>query len=712
MKNLAELIKNEESCKGLISAIEYGGLPALFTGVGSVHAANVIGAVINDTKRHAVVVCSDENECRKLLSDIEGFIGRRGMLLGDRDMLFHSAVGVSRQSEHERLRALYAMALGKTDITVCTINALLRRSIPRRVLETSSLELKMGEERSLDSVCDMLAACGYEKSARVEGIGQFAQRGGILDFWSPSMDDAVRCEFFGDEIDSLGYFDVESQRRTEVIKSAVIVPACESDVRMCKGGAEGLIKKISSLLEKEQGKRNKNADIIKTLESDIRYISDMGYLPPADRYMDLIYERDTAANMIPDDAIVFMYEPRRISDRAKNFAMEYGEDMKTLIERGEVCAEIADFAYSYEEICEILSQKAVVMLDNFTSGRYAFRPKTILGITAKQPGAFTGSMEAVAEDISFYKKEGYRIVVLCADKRRAAVIKEGLAGFGIDAAEDYLLASEPKEGQCVITIGGLSAGVEYPSIKTAIITEGRGAVKNRKARRVRRRTGGQKIESFADLTAGDLVVHEQYGIGRFLGIVKMPVDGNERDYIKIAYAGSDILYVPATALDAVTKYIGAGEDREIKLSKMGGDAWSRTKARAKGAAKDLAKGLISLQAARMKEIGYAFSPDSPWQTEFEDDFEYRETDDQLICINEIKKDMERPVPMDRLLCGDVGYGKTEVALRAVMKCVMEGKQAAILVPTTVLAQQHFVTVTRRFSKIPVKIDVISRYKTA
>ncbi|MCF0120593.1 MAG: transcription-repair coupling factor, partial [Oscillospiraceae bacterium] len=283
----------------------------------------------------------------------------------------------------------------------------------------------------------------------------------------------------------------------------------------------------------------------------------------------------------------------------------------------------------------------------------------------------------------------------------------------IRAAMDYKLAHLPQPGSCVIALGTLSNGMEYPAAKLAVITEGQLASQPTFKRKYKKQSSNrQKLESFADLSAGDLIVHEHHGIGRFLGIHKLTVDGIEKDYIKIAYAGTDCLYVPATQLDMVSKYIGGGEDAPVKLSKMGGGEWARTKTRAKAAAKEMAKELIQLYAARSRTRGHAFAPDSVWQTEFEERFGYSETDDQLRSIDEIKADMEKPVPMDRLLCGDVGYGKTEVAMRAVMKCVLDSYQAAILVPTTVLAQQHYVTAMQRFAGYPIRIEVLSRFTTS
>ncbi|MBQ5749032.1 MAG: DEAD/DEAH box helicase, partial [Oscillospiraceae bacterium] len=318
------------------------------------------------------------------------------------------------------------------------------------------------------------------------------------------------------------------------------------------------------------------------------------------------------------------------------------------------------------------------------------------------------------QDLRHYTKNEFSCMVLCGGRRRGEILKQMLFEQHIDALLAFPMVQLPQPGQILITDGSLPAGMEYPEIRLAVLTEGQIMAAQRPTRKSSRKTptNRKKLESFADLTPGDLVVHEFHGIGRYVGMEQMRIDGAIKDYVKIAYQGTDALYVPATQLDLVSKYIGAGEDTPVRLNKLGGDQWQKTKAKAKAAAKDLAAGLIQLYAARKRLPGYAFSPDSPWQREFEDGFEYAETDDQLRCIEEIKKDMEAPAPMERLLCGDVGFGKTEVALRAVMKCILDGKQAAILVPTTVLAQQHYLTAMSRFRTFPVTIDVLSRFRTA
>ena len=302
--------------------------------------------------------------------------------------------------------------------------------------------------------------------------------------------------------------------------------------------------------------------------------------------------------------------------------------------------------------------------------------------------------------------------MLVSSEQRALNLQTLLREQGLRAAVEFQPQTLPGPGETLVSVGGLSAGMEYPEARLAVLTEGQGAAL-KKPRPRKAATNREKLKSYADLSPGDLVVHEHHGVGRYMGMVKLPADGVGEDYVKIAYAGSDVLYVPATQLDLVSKYIGGGEDaaETKKLSRLGGTDWEKAKSKAKKAVKDLAKGLIQLYAQRQRQPGFAFSPDSPWQREFEEEFEYAETEDQLRCVEEIKRDMERPVPMDRLLCGDVGYGKTEVAFRAIMKCVLDGKQAAILVPTTVLARQHYLTAKQRFAKYPVEIDVVSRFRT-
>ena len=406
-----------------------------------------------------------------------------------------------------------------------------------------------------------------------------------------------------------------------------------------------------------------------------------------------------------------------MGERAKTYQWQLEEDVKTLLERGELDGSCGELCLPFDRLCRRLEDFPFAYLDSFSLSSYPVYPKCLLSVMAKQLPSFGASLETAVQDLSHYQSAGFAVLVLVSSEQRALNLQTLLREQKVKSGVDFALKALPKPGQIILTVGGLSGGLEYPDLKLAVITEGQegGARKPSRSRTAAKKgpTNRQKLKSYADLSPGDLVVHEHHGVGRYVGMVKMPADGIEKDYVKIAYAGSDVLYVPATQLDLISKYIGGGEDAQEtrKLSKLGGTDWERAKKKAKKAVEDLAKGLIQLYAQRQRQPGFAFSPDSPWQREFEEQFEYTETEDQLRCVDEIKRDMERPVPMDRLLCGDVGYGKTEVAFRAMMKCVLDGKQAAVLVPTTVLARQHYLTALRRFAKYPVTIDVVSRFRT-
>ena len=518
-------------------------------------------------------------------------------------------------------------------------------------------------------------------------------------------------EFFGDEIDAMGLFDPDTQRRIENLGAAEILPAAEVLPQFTPGGYGGLLEGLDRLIS--QAKRRKgNETLVQTLEEDRERLAASTAFPAMDRYIALIYPvMATAADYFPEDAVVVLSESPRVAERGKSYLWQLGEDAKALMERGELAGELADFARTFEELTEVLADWPVCYLDAFTSSRYPQRPRTLLNLLTKQLPSYGASLETAVSDLAHYVSDGFRTVVLVSSEQRALNLQALLREQKMTTAVDFQLHELPGYGKAVIAVGGLTAGMEYPVGRFAVLTEGQSLLG--KKRRSKPVTNRQKLGSYADLSPGDLVVHEHHGVGRFLEMTKMTVDGVQKDYVKIAYAGADVLYVPATQLDLVSKYIGSGEDAQEtrKLSRLGGTDWEKAKTRAKKAVKDLAKGLIQLYAERQRQPGFAFSPDSPWMKEFEDEFEYAETDDQLRCIAEIKQDMEQARPMDRLLCGDVGYGKTEVAFRAIMKCVLDGKQAAILVPTTVLARQHYLTAKQRFAKHPVEIDVVSRFRT-
>ena len=693
---------------------ESGRFPALISGLSQVHRANLIAALRERTGKSVVVVCPDESGAETLSADVRAFSGEETNLLLSRDYVFYSADAVSRESEQKRIGALQKLR-GGAAFTFVTASGLLQRAMPPEMLARTAFTIEAGGSMAPEDAEDALIRCGYARAAQVEGAGQFSRRGGILDFFSPAYKFPVRVEFWGDDVDSMGFFDIESQRRTENLDVCSILPAAEILPPLYRGGARALGERLSSMAERAGRREGGAAEKLRqTLQEDAERLLGGAVLPAADRYASLIHgEFASAADYIPADAIVIMDQPGRVADRAKEYMKQLGDDVSMLTRSGLLAARNEDYYLPWDAAVRALRAHPLYMADAFTVGRYPAEPAAIVGVTAKQLPSYGGSSEQAADDVRHCLEAGESVVVLAGDMRRAGILAEMLRSRGMDALAAEAPEGIPDRGRCLVTAGSLSAGYEYPPMRLAVLTDTQlaGSGIRRTAKR-KKALSGEKIGSCADLSVGDLVVHEHHGIGRFAGVVRMPVDGVEKDYVKICYAGADSLYVPATQLDLVSKYIGAGgEDKPVKLSKMGGTEWHRAKSRAKAAAKEMARGLIQLYAARTRQEGFAFSPDSPWMTEFEERFGYDETDDQLRCIFEIKRDMEKSVPMDRLLCGDVGYGKTEVALRAVMKCVLDGKQAALLCPTTVLAQQHYQTALSRFFGYPVDIQTLSRFRT-
>ena len=673
MKELLKILDTVPEFQRLEAALEGGRSPVEVSGLSPAHRAHFAAGLLARLGAPVVLVCADEGECARLAADVTALTGVPATPICAREFLFHEGAVASRQWEHQRIAAFRAMARGKAPLIAATVEGLLQRTLPPEELAAHVVEIDVSGSYDPEELAGRLAALGYTRCQQVEGPGQFALRGGILDVFSPGMDNPVRVEFWDRDVDSMGLFDVSTQRRTGRLDRAEFLP-------------------VSELLpvKDENGQWQRLGD---------------GRLPA--RYKALA----TAAHHLPTDAIVCLSESSRVAERGKNWLWQLNEDVKTLLESGKVEGKHAVFAAGMDELMAELSNHALCFLDSFTTSNAPLPPRAVLTAQGRQLPSFGASLDAACADLTQLQSANTGAVVLVGSEQRALNLQALLRERKIRSAVDFQLHALPQPGGITIAVGGLSAGFDYIGCPYAVLTEG-GNEPRRKGRRLKHAADRRKVDSFTDLTPGDLVVHEHHGIGRFVGMVKMQVDGVDKDYVKLAYAGTDTLYVPATQLDAISKYIGGGDDPEKKkLSKLGGTDWEKAKARTRKAVKDLAKGLIQLYAQRQRQPGYAFAPDSPWQKEFEDDFPYDETEDQLRSVGEIKRDMEAPRPMDRLLCGDVGYGKTEVALRAVMKCVLDGKQAAILVPTTVLARQHYLTARGRFAKYPVEIDLVSRFRT-
>ena len=716
MEKLLSFLKNIPEYATLLETLKKHS-PAAVTGIGQINRSHLIAGLTRELNRPLVIICQDDMAAKRLQEELKAFLGETAPILPGRELTLYDTAVVSRSWEQKRLRQLFDLANGRTQLQIFSWESFSQRTMPPQVLAKAAFRLESNKEYELNDLIERLSAAGYSRCGMVEGPGQFSVRGGILDVFSPAADRPVRAEFFGDELDTMGYFDPDTQRRTDNAEDVVILPVGETQPRLHPKGLPGLCADLQKRIAREQRRKNINDALIKTLTQDLEKYENGLQNPASDRYMAYIYpEMATAMDYIPQDAVLVLCDQSNLHRSARARTEEMGLQLDGLLQTGLVAGDLCDYVCQWEDFCAGLRGRTVVYLDTFAGSSYPdeCRPKQLLPMIAKQLPSYGGNLDTAATDLAHYQRLEFGSLVLCGTRRRAELLQEMLRDKGLSAFLCIPLTTMPKAGQILLAEGTLPYGMEYPNSKMAVLTEGQLLSKGEAKKKPTKKsaTNRQKLNSFTDLTPGDLVVHENYGIGRFVAMERIKVDNAIKDYIKIAYLGSDTLFVPATQLDLVSKYIGGGEDATIRLNKIGSDAWQKTKAKARKAAKDMAGELIKLYAARKHQPGFAFAADSPWQTEFEDNFPYPETDDQLRCIAEIKHDMESHTPMDRLLCGDVGFGKTEVALRAVMKAVMDGKQAAILVPTTVLAQQHYQTAVSRFRGFPVNIDVLSRFRSA
>lgn len=703
MKFLISAMRAVKEFAVLDQAVKDGQLPAAVTGLSGIHKANIIYSLCGLNKRRAFVAASDEAEAQRLFDDLTA-MGMKPTLYPLRDFNFRDTQGSSHEYEHQRLRALAQFLTGTSDCVIFCMDAALQYTLPPEELRRRTVTLQSGQSITPDAVVKILLACGYERAEQIEGTGQYALRGGILDFFTPDAEYPVRIEFWGDEIDTISFFDRITQRRTTNIEEITIAPSVESLIERPIELAEKIKKHASSL-------RGKTAAAAKEiLLAEAEKLLSGTTLGCADKYLPFLYDSPaTLFDYADPDTLLFVSEPLKAKERMRTTLWQWGEDLKDYLSHGILCRGLDTYSGDWQYALEQFQNRGAIYLDSFARGSYETPVRALQNMNARQSSVWSGSMQLLLEDVQAMLHNNWCCVVLAGNARAAQTTATDLQAQGVNAV--YLEAPEQLQpGLVMVTEGALSAGLEYPGAGFGLITHGRlAAAKAKKGKK--KSKNSQEIYSLAELTPGDYVVHSTHGIGIFEGIHKIDMQGVVKDYMKLRYAKSDTLYVPVTQLDLVSKYIGPREDSQVRLHRLGGTDWQKTKARVRSAVKDMAKELIRLYAQRMNAKGHRFSPDTEWQRDFEAHFEFEETDDQLRCIDEIKGDMEREAPMDRLLCGDVGFGKTEVALRAAFKCISDSKQCAMLVPTTILAWQHYQTILRRMEGFPVKIELLSRFRT-
>ncbi len=676
-------------------------LPALMTGLSHIHKAHFIGALLSRVKLLPVLVVAEtEGEAQKLCLDINSMYGAdKALLYPAKEFALGNYEAASREYEHKRIHALNAMLSGECAAVICSPEAAGQLTIPPEELKKRTVELSEGDEVSQEELVSRLLSAGYSRCDMIEGAGQFSVRGGIIDVFPPSAATPYRIELWGDSVDSIAEFDTESQRRTHSLERVRISPASET----LFDGTEVLCEKIEAVAKKLRGKNAEGAR--EKLNDDISKLRGGVDLHSYDKYFPLCY--DSEATVFDYAGAVFVCENVSVKEGYRGVSLQHTEDLKILTEEHHICKGIDRFILSKSELNAEIEKRTAVYFDTFIRGGDIKLGVIIDSQGAIQTSPWSGEYKLLEDEMRGYLERGFCCIVFAGTEKAAATLAGDLTDDGFAAVYSESPSDVTPKG-IVVTHGTLTAGIEYINYKLAVFTH---TAVHAARKRPPKKKKGEEIRSLADISIGDLVVHYSHGIGVFEGVHKIETGGVSKDYIRIKYAGKDVLHVPVTQLDLVSRYIGTGDATTVKLNKLNSEQWQKAKTKAKAAAKEMASELIALYSKRMQSKGFEFPEDDAMQEDFEAHFSYIETDSQLRCIDEIKADMQKPVPMERLLCGDVGFGKTEVALRAAFKCIEGGKQCAILVPTTVLAWQHFQTAIKRMEAFPVNIAIMSRHKS-
>ena len=665
-----------------------------------------------------LAVTYDDSRAKEIYEDFRNFTDKV-WLYPARDLLFYSADIHGNLLTRQRIEVLKSLLTEPGGVVVTTVDGLMDHLLPLSLLKSRTISIQCGQTLDLEELKSQLAAVGYERMAQVDGMGQFSIRGGIVDIFPLTEETPIRIELWDDEVDSIRSFDVESQRSVEELSQAVIYPAAEvvlDEARL----EEGLraIEEEEKTYEKalrDQHKSEAAHRISQAVKEFVESVREGWRLGGLDGYIHYFCrEAVSFLDYFPESSsLIFLDEPLRLKEKSETVELEFRESMSHRLENGYMLPGQTGLLYPAAQVMARLQRNTTVMLTGLDQKLPGMKVAGKFGFTVKNVSSYQNSFEMLIKDLTRWKKEGWRVVLLSASRTRASRLASDLREYELRA----FCPDQEKEipnvlpGQILVVHGNLHRGFEYPLIKFVFITEGdMFGVEKKKRKRKKTSYQGQGIRSFSELSVGDYVVHEEHGLGIYRGIEKVERDKVTKDYIKIEYGDGGNLYLPATRLESIQKYSGA-DGRKPKLNKLGGSEWAKTKSRVRGAVQEIAKDLVKLYAARQEKNGFQYGPDTVWQKEFEELFPYEETEDQLDAIEAVKSDMESKKIMDRLICGDVGYGKTEVALRAAFKAVQDSKQVVYLVPTTILAQQHYNTFVQRMKDFPVRVDMLSRFRT-
>ena len=712
LKGLMEPLVTSEKFSGIMRNIEEGNNPVEVAGLSESSKAYFANAIYESLNKPVVIITHSDMEAKNLYEDLNLYTNNVSYFPA-KEVVFYNVDAISGDLRWARLRVIEEILERKKGIVVTAIDAFASEYTPRKLFKEHKLSLKIGKEVSFEEISKILTEGGYERVEIVEGKGEFSLRGGLLDVFPPDSVYPYRIELFGDEIESIRTFNVESQRSIDKVKTVKIFPAKEMIVN--ENVVEEALKSIKSELD-ETVKNSSNKERIEKLRTvvnrNVEVFNETHTFETIDSYLPFLYKDSENFFDYLDKYVIVLDNRARTLGKLDSIYTEFDENYSIFLERGDILPSQSKLLIPKERLLDLLEENVDLIFEEIEKNNEILKPSSVYEVKGASLNHYQGQLDILIEDILRKKNLGYRTIILSGTRPRGERLVETLRDRGIESTYKDKI-DEIQLGEVVITFGNLLKGFECPEYKICVISDKEvfGEAK-RKLKKTKRKTKGiTKIKSFAELKPGDYVVHANHGIGVYKGIKQIEVGGNKRDYLDIIYDKGDKLYVPVDQLDLVQKYIGS-EGKTPKVNKLGSNEWVKAKAKVKKSINEIAKDLMKLYAARATMKGHKFAKDTQWQRQFEDEFPYDETPDQLACIEEIKADMESDKSMDRLLCGDVGYGKTEVAVRAAFKAVMDGKQVAFLVPTTILAEQHYKNLTKRFSDFPVTIDMVSRFRTS
>ncbi len=665
--------------------------------------------------KYKVIVTYNDLKAKEIYEDYRLY-EREVYLYPAKDIIFYSADIHGNAIVRERLKILSRIIEKKDATIIVTLDGGMDRLLPLNTVKERIIKITTASVIKMEEFSAAMIHLGYERQAQVETPGDFAVRGGIIDIFPLTEEVPYRIELWGDEIDSIRTFDVSSQRSIEQVEELIIYPAAEiiPDEKTMKAGLKKLEEEESKYYKKlrDQFKTEEAARIRQIISEFKENLTAYQGSMALESYINYFY--DTTVSFFhyfdQEDTIFFIDEPGRIAEKGEAVETEFREGMIGRIEKGYILPGQIDVIYGYKEAMGFLATNNTILISTMEVKNNFYTAKSKYDFTVQTVASYHKNFDVLVKDLERWKKNKYRVILLSGSRTRAMRLSDDLQELGLSTFYSDNMDRVLQNGEIMVAYGNLRRGFEYPLIKLVVISESDIFGTEKKKKRKKSTYEGNKIQSFTELTPGDFVVHENHGLGIYQGIEKIEVDKVTKDFIKIEYGGGGVLYIPATGLDVIQKYSGS-EGRKPKLNKLNSIEWKNTKAKVKGAVKEIARDLVELYAKRQEKTGFQFGPDTVWQKEFEEAFPYEETDDQLTAIEATKRDMESKRIMDRLICGDVGYGKTEIAIRAAFKAVSDGKQVVILVPTTILAQQHYNTLVQRMMDFPVSIDVLSRFRT-